>query len=70
MVTGNMPSYWSLARCNNPGHWQDASSTLITTGKMPVLLVQPLARCQFYFYHHWQDASSTLITTGKMPVLL
>ncbi|NEN97448.1 MAG: hypothetical protein F6K50_18540 [Moorea sp. SIO3I7] len=35
-------------------HWQDAISTHIDTGKMPVL-----PRCQFY-----QDASST-----KMPVL-
>ncbi|NEQ08842.1 MAG: hypothetical protein F6K37_23730, partial [Moorea sp. SIO4E2] len=62
----------SLARCQFyfDHHWQDASSTCTTTGKMPVLLVQPLARCQFYFDHHWQDASSTLITTGKMPVLL
>ncbi|NET68739.1 MAG: hypothetical protein F6K63_31835 [Moorea sp. SIO1G6] len=37
---------------------------------MPVLLLQSLARCQFYFDNHWQDASSTLTITGKMPVLL
>ncbi|NEO74833.1 hypothetical protein [Moorena sp. SIO4G3] len=48
-------------------HWQDASSTHIETGKMPVLRTLKLARCQFY-----QDASYTqdqIHETGKMPVL-
>ncbi|NEQ10567.1 MULTISPECIES: hypothetical protein [unclassified Moorena] len=53
----------SLARCQFHlyNHWQDASSTFIITGKMPVPQL-------IIFY--WQDASSTIsnISRGLMSV--